>query len=109
MPESMVSDSIGLCVSGCPPDNVLSIETETDATIRARIPDATKRCNERFSDVEEDAFVVQSRIKACIYDLAVTGDDSVGAFFLNSIDVLSYFCKIYFQLVSARAFERSAR
>ena len=105
----MVSDSIGLCVSGCPPDNVLSIETETDATIRARIPDATKRCNERFSDVEEDAFVVQSRIKACIYDLAVTGDDSVGAFFLNSIDVLSYFFKIHFQLVSARAFERSAR
>ena len=81
LPESMVSDSIGLCVSGCPPDNVLTIETETDPTIVARIPDATKQCQDRFSDVQDDAFVVQSRIKACIYDLAVTGDNSVSKFF----------------------------
>ena len=73
----MVSDSMGLCVSGCPPDNVLTIETETDPTVLARIPDATKQCQERLSDVQDDPFVVQSRIKACIYDLAVTGDNSV--------------------------------
>ena len=74
----MVSDSIGLCVTGCPVDQVLTIEKETDPGIKSRIADATKQCNERFAEISDEPFTVQSRITACIYDLAVTGDDSVG-------------------------------
>ena len=73
----MVSDSVGLCVSGCPPDQVLTIETETDPSIVARVPEAMRQCQERFKDITDEAFVVQSRIKACVYDLAVSGDDTV--------------------------------
>ena len=64
---------------------MLSIEKEMDPVIISRIPDATKQCQERFSDVSDEPFVVQSRITACIYDLAVTGDNSVSLFeFISS-------------------------
>ena len=77
LPESLINDSVGLCVSGCPPDSILTLEQETDATITSRVPWANNICNSKLTGLSEDPFLTMSRITACIFDLAVTGDESV--------------------------------
>jgi hypothetical protein len=78
VPESLVTDSSGLCVSGCPPDQVLDIEKIGNLEVINRIDHATQVCNDRFKSVrEQDKIVLDSRTKACIFDVAITGDDSV--------------------------------
>ena len=88
IPETLVSDSIGICSSGCPSDQILGLGQigrnnlkEIDPIIISRIPLATKKCKETFAQVKDEPTIIESRINACIYDLAVTGDDSVRMIF----------------------------
>ena len=77
LPESLITISNGICVSGCPPDQVLKIETVDNSAVLSRIPAATLLCKQRFADVSPDDVTLEARIKACIFDVAVTGDNTL--------------------------------
>jgi hypothetical protein len=73
----MISNSNGICVTGCPADQVLRLETIDNQLIKARIPAATELCRQRFFDINSKDPTLESRITACIFDVAVTGDETV--------------------------------